>query len=470
MSLNIIHLASQQNYPNFELYRVKETGGLAFDYVNVTAFFHSRGFYIHRVSAIKHVYIRIVENIVKEVGIIDFKREILDFIHKNESRYVHEFFIKNIDKVTGDKFLETLESKTINFRKDKKDSIELYFQNCIVKVTSHSIECYSYKDLIGYIWESQIIQRDFEYTEGSTGDFKKFCWNISAENADRYSSICSTIGFLIHNYKNPAYCPAVILNDEVISDNPEGGTGKGLLIKAVQQYLRTVTLEGKTFSFEKNFLYQRVNADTRILSFQDVNKTFDFERLFSVLTDGIEVDKKGIGSVMIDFEDSPKVVITTNYALRGEGNSHERRRHEIEISQYYNSTHTPFDDFKRMMFIDWDKSEWQRFDSFIVECCRYFLKNGLIKQKLINLEEKRLLSATCKDFIDFMHGFSFQVVSKSEIYDNFLREFPEYHKQKWFSKQTMSKWVSAYARYHNYSVEDYVYQSIRHYKFEKLQS
>jgi hypothetical protein len=31
----------------------------------------------------------------------------------------------------------------------------------------------------------------------------------------------------MHGYKNLSYCPAVILNDEVISDNPEGGTGKG---------------------------------------------------------------------------------------------------------------------------------------------------------------------------------------------------------------------------------------------------
>ena len=36
----------------------------------------------------------------------------------------------------------------------------------------------------------------------------------------------STIGYMLHGWKNLAYCPAVILNDEMISDNPEGGSGK----------------------------------------------------------------------------------------------------------------------------------------------------------------------------------------------------------------------------------------------------
>ena len=31
----------------------------------------------------------------------------------------------------------------------------------------------------------------------------------------------STIGYLLHAYKNLAYCPATILNDEVISVGPE---------------------------------------------------------------------------------------------------------------------------------------------------------------------------------------------------------------------------------------------------------
>ena len=76
----------------------------------------------------------------------------------------------------------------------------------------------------------------------------------------------STIGFMMHGHKNLSYCPAVILNDEVISDNPEGGTGKGLYecISTNSSYDRW-----KVFTFER-FAYQLVSADTQILVFDDV--------------------------------------------------------------------------------------------------------------------------------------------------------------------------------------------------------
>jgi len=473
MSLNIAHLAAEKDYAHFDLYRLRESGGWQIDFVNLTAFLHERGFFIHRININKHVYIRIVDNIVKEVGKVDIKKEILDFIINEKNRSVHEFFIKNINKATADEFLETLDCKEIDFRKDTKKYIDFYFENCIARITADGVEEIPYKNLIGYIWESQIIQRQFKRVAENpkqTGDFKKFCWNISNKDQGRYNSICSTLGFLIHNYKNPVYCPAIILNDEVISDNPEGGTGKGLLIKAVQQFSRTINIEGKTFSFEKSFLYQRVNADTKIICFQDVNKSFDFERLFSVLTDGIEIEKKGLGSVMIEFEESPKIVITTNYAIRGDGNSHERRRFELEISQYYNSKLTPITEFKKVMFKEWDAQEWSKFDNFIIDCCQFYLRMGLVKQELIHLEQKRLMAETSKDFIDFMELFDFETIRKSEIYDNFLREYSEYIKHKWFTKQKMSTWISAYARFKGYTVTDYIYLSERYYKFELLQS
>ena len=43
----------------------------------------------------------------------------------------------------------------------------------------------------------------------------------------------STIGYLLHAWKNLSYSPATILNDEQISDSPEGGTGKGLFVNAL---------------------------------------------------------------------------------------------------------------------------------------------------------------------------------------------------------------------------------------------
>ena len=48
----------------------------------------------------------------------------------------------------------------------------------------------------------------------------------------------------------------------------------------------------KAFDFSKSFAYQLVSADTQILCFDDVKKYFDFERLFSVVTEGLTLEKK----------------------------------------------------------------------------------------------------------------------------------------------------------------------------------
>ena len=46
----------------------------------------------------------------------------------------------------------------------------------------------------------------------------------------------STIGYLLHAWKNLSTAQHAILNDEVISDNPEGGTGKGIVYECVRSY------------------------------------------------------------------------------------------------------------------------------------------------------------------------------------------------------------------------------------------
>lgn len=453
MQLNLVHLAAQRSFAHFTLWRSKATGGWEFNFIDIAGFLTTRGYFVFRTSINKHIYIRIIDNIVREVGKKDLKDEILDYVKKEEPPYIYEFFLKKIGNAVNDEFLETLPTKDVDFKKDRKDAMQIYFQNCIVKITRDKISTFPYTELNGYIWESQIIQRAFNSESSPGSDFRNFCWNISNAETPRYESICSVLGYLIHNYKDPSYSPAIILNDEVISDNPEGGTGKGILLKAVDQYLNMVSIEGKTFNFDKNFVYQRVEPDTKILSFQDVNKNFDFERLFSILTDGIDVEKKGRDSIMIPFKDAPKVVITTNYAIRGSGNSHFRRRLELEISQYYNGNKTPYDEFKKMMFDDWSKLEWEEFDSFIVECCQFYLMKGLVKQELINLPEKRLIAETSSEFIEFMKEYipvNEAVVSRVDFYKRFLSENPTSK----IASKTFYKFVKMYVDFNKISFRE----------------
>ena len=93
-----------------------------------------------------------------------------------------------------------------------------------------------------------------------------------------------------------------------------------------------------------------------------------FERLFSVVTEGLTLEKKNKDAIKIPFNKSPKIAITTNYAIKGAGNSFERRKWELELNQYYNKTFTPLDEFKKLMFGDWDDKEWEQFDNYMINC------------------------------------------------------------------------------------------------------
>ena len=128
----------------------------------------------------------------------------------------------------------------------------------------------------------------------------------------------------------------LIFNDEMISDVPNGGSGKGLIHKAISHIKRLSTINGKGFDPTKSFAYQTVSTDTQVLLFDDIDKNFKFENLFSVITEGLIIEKKGKDAIKIPFAESPKISITTNYTVQGEGSSHNRRVFEVEMSAYFN--------------------------------------------------------------------------------------------------------------------------------------
>ncbi|HEY1024038.1 MAG TPA: primase-helicase family protein, partial [Sphingobacteriaceae bacterium] len=412
-------------------------------------FLVNNGVYRYRVTIERWILVQVTDNVVKEINKADLKKIVTDYLESIRRFDIYQYIAQNVTKTFSDDYLELLPEASIKFVRDGKDGVTVFYQNGFTEITADGIVLKPYTELSGYIWESQILARKYKYIPNPACDFKTFVFHAAGKDSERYKSICSAIGYLMHDYKSGAYSPAVIFNDEVISDNPEGGTGKGILIKGIKNFKNTVSFDGKTFGFDKTFVYQRVNLDTKIMAFEDVNKNFDFERLFSVITDGIEVEKKNKGTFYIPFAESPKIIITTNYAIRGDGNSHDRRRFEIELARYYTKDYTPLDEFKRMLFDDWDEEEWQRFDSFMSECAKFYLKHGMVKQDLINLPEKRLIASTCQEFYDYMNEWLADnkqapagYYQKADMFNNFLSENKTF--SKWLSNKKFYKWCAQY--------------------------
>jgi hypothetical protein len=405
-----------------------------------------------------YVFVKVTNNLIDHTSEKEIKDFILNHLIDLDDLSIYNHFADHVRYFKED-FLTLLATIDIYFIEDTKDTSYLYYKNCAVKISLDGIEPIDYLDLGGYVWKDHVIDRKFNICEYDGCTYQQFISRICADEESRVKTMESTIGFMMHGYKNLSYCPAVILNDEVISDNPEGGTGKGLFMNALSQMKKLVVIDGKAFAFERSFPYQTVSADTQILCFDDVKKHFDFERLFSVVTEGLTLEKKNKDAIKIPFSKSPKIAITTNYAIKGSGNSFARRKWEIELHQHYNKNYTPLDEFGKHFFADWDDDDWCMFDNYMVACVKNYLKTGLVTSKFVNLKIRQLSAESSHDFIEWcglVEGHNKnpnlevgRKLLKQDLYLDFISEYPDYGPK---AKMTISrtrfyKWLVAYALY-----------------------
>jgi len=421
-------------------------------------FLEDSGFYKYCPEGSKnYVFVKVTNNLVDHTSEKEIKDFVLNHLLELDDISVYNYFADNT-RFFKEEFLSMLSTIDIYFIEDAKESAYLYYRNCAVMITDDEVKPIDYLDLGGYVWKDHVIDRNFNLCSVSDDfAFKKFIENINGSDPSRVKSMESTIGFLMHGYKNLSYCPAVILNDEVISDNPEGGTGKGILMNALSQMKKVVTIDGKSFTFERSFAYQLVSADTQILCFDDVKKHFDFERLFSVVTEGLTLEKKNKDAIKIPFSKSPKIAITTNYAIKGAGNSFARRKWELELHQHYSKNFTPLDEFGKLMFGDWGDDEWCEFDNYMIGCVKDYLRTGLVKTKFVNLKVRQLSAETCHEFIEWCGLVDGQPentllqtncrLNKHELYFNFIEEYPDFGPKAklTISRTRFYKWLISYS-------------------------
>jgi hypothetical protein len=455
---SVLNKAEESN--NNQTFWIKnDKGTIKIVHVLFKEYLEDNGFYKFCPEGSKnYVFVRVQNNLIDHTTEKDIKDFILSGLLTIDDLSIYNYFADNT-RFFKDEFLTLLSSVNIYFIADSKNTSYLYYRNCAVKITKESLTLIDYIDLGGFVWNDHVIDRDFHECSVGEFDYKVFIQNICAKNESRVKSMESTIGFLMHGWKNLSYCPAVILNDEVISDNPEGGTGKGLFMNALAHMKKCVTIDGKSFNFDKSFAYQLVSADTQILCFDDVKKYFDFERLFSLITEGLTLEKKNKDSIKIPFNKSPKIAITTNYAIKGAGNSFARRKWELELHQYYNKAHTPYDEFNKLMFGDWDDDMWCEFDNYMIQCLQLYLDQGLIQSVFVNLKVRQLSAETSHDFIEWCGLITGHQPNdllkkgiklwKQELYFNFIEENPDYGPK---AKMTISrtrfyKWLSAYGMF-----------------------
>ena len=397
-----------------------------------------------------HIFISIHENKVEMITPSRIKDIVLeDLYSRPEIGFMPYELMSGATKFFKEDYLSIIKTVDVSLKKDTSTTCHLYYEDNVVRVTQNGIELIPYEDIDGFVWKNHIINRPFARKAGES-EYSKFLFLIAGKDEERYNSLRSVIGYYLHSYKSSANNQAVILNDEVISDNPNGGSGKGLFWNAIKKIKKVSHIDGKQFKHDKSFPYQTVTPDTQILVFDDVRRDFSFEFLFSLITEGIVLEKKNKDAIPIPVEDSPKILITTNYTIGGVGGSHERRKFEVEFSSHFGAHHSPLDEFGHMMFDDWKAAEWLLFDNFMIECLQYYLANGLVEGETLNLETRKCIKETNWEFYEWAAEGNLPVglyFDRNEKYEEFLSEYPDHNSPKFkLSQKRFKQWVDAWAK------------------------
>lgn len=395
-----------------------------------------------------------------ESGIID--KDILP--HETKNALVSELIDSKI--LTKKEVIVLLRELDKPIVSDTKDSAYFFFRNTGVLVTKDEIKPFPLETLNEYVWKSQIIDRDFvlrDYDEiEKKSEYCQFLKNISSLRSDekcefnkeRFDNLVTLQGYLLHGYKDKANAKAVILMDASEIGEPNGRTGKGLLVEGISYLKKTIKEDGKSFKDDNRFKFSQVTPDTKILFMNDVNEKFNFENFFPTITEGIIVEPKFVNKFEIPFKDSPKIVISTNYAVLGRGSSFEARKHEFELSNYYSEEHTPIKEFGHLFFDEWDPEQWSLFDSLMMHSLKEYLNKGVTKSKGINLMRNKLIAETSRQFFDWVTGYGIipnHKYAKKPLYEEytlFCEKFPD------VSQLVFTKFLKIWAHSNNLIPEE----------------
>lgn len=406
---------------NYRFWDVTDKGILV---INEVKFAHVLGKFGFKKSyfaeADEPTLVQDIDNILHNVSSHQLSDFVLDEILEKLSKYVdtallgdtekliplnnlQKAFFKYRDKVLSNQIKAIIRKKTIKIMTDSPTEAFLFFKNGTVKVTEDSIEMLPYEQIPGKIWKSQIMPRTFRKTSPTgKGDFEQFIENVANNDPAKKRSFMSALGYLLHSYKNKANSPAIILVDEKSSPNmAQGGTGKSLFAQSIKHIRNQRYMAGKNVDPSSKFFFMDAQMGDQSLFFDDVKHDFDFEALFNVITDDMQIEAKYKNRFTIPFELSPKIILATNSVVQGFGNSFKRRQFTLPFSDHYLKNPVPQAEFGRKLFDDWDDEEWAHYDHFMIRCLQLYLSDGLIKFPTNHFLVRSLTVNTSPDFYDW---------------------------------------------------------------------
>lgn len=369
--------------------------------------------------------------ILERVDMLKAKQDVEELIKANDFiqgvkdrvfRKTKEFFkIKN---------LTSLPEFEGEFLVDSEGVCVKLYLNCLIKVTKDGFERLPYEKLDRFIWKEDIIQRAFAYDpDWREGIYYQFTKNQcsdprrKAENGQatydeqRHLAYLCSLGYNLHSFRSRLQSCLTIYSDSTEGDRERnGGSGKSMIIQFLSAMQapgaasgdRLVLETGENLRSDYAHNFDKVTRQTRVVVIDDLDtKRFRLEDVYSWVTVGLKVNKKGQESCFIPYEEVPKCVITSNNPVSGTRDSDTRRRMDVQLHRFYNASHKPIQDFGRGFFNEgFTARDWRQFDCLALKCIQLSLRHQVATQGLPayanNVLETSLELEIGDDLVEFL--------------------------------------------------------------------
>lgn len=488
-----------------------------FRYVPCIRFLERRGFARYWKTEDHPVLIHMTPPTVRVIQPFEARDFVDDFTKSLKDEEVLEMLYRGGTQYLGPDKLSRLEYHSPVFETPRRDAQLFYFKDGCWKITIDGVEIVDYTEISHFIWSDHVkdfsakrlnedlikVTRDekgnYDYqlsTEGKSCQMLQFLINTSnftwrkekaiqsstdAENEDLIidpieiqenkihllSKLCA-IGYMLMSSKDRNVSRAVVAMDGKLSEvgSSNGRSGKSIIGEMFKYLLPTAYINGKQENMEKDqFLWTEIEEKTKIVFLDDVKTNFSLEFLFACITGDWAVNYKGEGRKTFPFTRSPKIYITTNHALNGEGSSFRDRQWLIAFSDFYNDKHKPLDDFGCLFFDEWDWVQWNLLYNLMAECIQLYLKFGVVQapgERLEARKQRQMMGTQMEQWADEYFSKDTHRNNKlvrKDVYDNFKQTLTGKELQ-YYSATAFKKKLLIYCEYKGYKFNPHRYDKV----------
>jgi len=211
------------------------------------------------------------------------------------------------------------------------------------------------------------------------------------------------IGYHCQQYKDPGKPWMTFLQDMRISEvgQSSGRSGKSLLSKA-PTYVRASFYKGGRTLDNKNeyqFFYDGLTEFHDYIEIDDMHEYADFSFFYTQVTGKREVNPKNYTPFTMEYEDSGKMLISSNFELQNVDSSTVARLINAGVSDYYHEatkfndykeTRTPLTKFGKRLYDDFTDEEWIKFYNLVAYCIQMVQRFYKINPPVGNLDKRQL--------------------------------------------------------------------------------